>query len=190
MRKVLTNMEWNLQRSRRSDADDLSRAPCFVLLPVSEAAIGLCCVGRVGFHHGWEVDHSPADALPQRTYLRPKPVLVGHQACLGHGGGHTTWTCRTCDQTVYGPPLNSHCATLDGRRCGFPTLNPPTGVSKNERIIAMEANRRRVLRLLWSATMGQKHVDRNCAVRMACARGPRDPLRQRSLPRQSALAPH
>jgi hypothetical protein len=21
-------------------------------------------------------------------------VLVGHQACLGHGGGHTTWTCR------------------------------------------------------------------------------------------------
>jgi hypothetical protein len=29
-------------------------------------------------------------------------VLVGHQACLGHGGGHTTWTCRTCDETVYG----------------------------------------------------------------------------------------
>jgi hypothetical protein len=41
-------------------------------------------------------------------------VLVGHQACLGHGGGHTTWTCRTCDQTLYGPPLNIHCTTLDG----------------------------------------------------------------------------
>ena len=41
-------------------------------------------------------------------------VLVGHQACLGHGGGHTTWTCRTCDQTVYGPPLNTHCTALDG----------------------------------------------------------------------------
>ena len=41
-------------------------------------------------------------------------VLVGHQACLGHGGGHTTWTCRQCDQTVYGPPLNSHDTTLDG----------------------------------------------------------------------------
>src|SRR5258707_4709412 len=26
----------------------------------------------------------------------------------------TTWTCRTCDQTVYGPPLNIHCTTLDG----------------------------------------------------------------------------
>ena len=33
--------------------------------------------------------------------LGPNEVLVGHQACLGHGGGHTTWTCRTCDQTVY-----------------------------------------------------------------------------------------
>ena len=41
-------------------------------------------------------------------------VLVGHQACLGHGGGHTTWTCRDCDQTVYGPPLNTHCTTLEG----------------------------------------------------------------------------
>jgi hypothetical protein len=39
---------------------------------------------------------------------------VGHQARLGHGGGHTTWTCRTCDQTVYGPPMNTHCTTLEG----------------------------------------------------------------------------
>ncbi len=47
-------------------------------------------------------------------------VLVGHQACLGHGGGHTTWTCRTCDQTVYGPPLNTHCTRSMGLRpCGF-----------------------------------------------------------------------
>ena len=29
-----------------------------------------------------------------------------------HGGGHTTWTDRTCDQTVYGPPLNIHCTCL------------------------------------------------------------------------------
>jgi hypothetical protein len=41
-------------------------------------------------------------------------VLVGYQACLGHGDGHTTWTCRQCDQTVYGPPLNIHCSILDG----------------------------------------------------------------------------
>jgi hypothetical protein len=37
-------------------------------------------------------------------------VLVGYQACLGH----TTWTCQTCDETVFGPPLNTHCKTLDG----------------------------------------------------------------------------
>jgi hypothetical protein len=30
--------------------------------------------------------------------------LVGHKACLGHGGDDTTWTCRTGDQTMYGPP--------------------------------------------------------------------------------------
>ncbi len=38
------------------------------------------------------------------------------RACLpeGHGGGHTTWTCRTCDQTLFGPPLNTHCTALDG----------------------------------------------------------------------------
>jgi hypothetical protein len=41
-------------------------------------------------------------------------AIVGYQACLGHGGGHTTWTCLTCDETVYGPPLNTHCTTLDG----------------------------------------------------------------------------
>jgi hypothetical protein len=42
-------------------------------------------------------------------------ALAGHVACLGHGGGgHTSWHCRTCDATVYGPPLNTHCAALEG----------------------------------------------------------------------------
>ena len=54
----------------------------------------------------------PADSLPQRPWLGPNQVLVGHQACLGHGGGHTTWTCRKCDQTVYGPPLYTHSTAL------------------------------------------------------------------------------
>jgi hypothetical protein len=44
----------------------------------------------------------------------PARFLVGHQACLGHGGGHTTWTCRSCEATVYGPPLNTHCNSLNG----------------------------------------------------------------------------
>ena len=44
----------------------------------------------------------------------PEQVLVGHVACLGHGGGHTTWHCRTCDPVGYGPPLNTHCTALEG----------------------------------------------------------------------------
>jgi hypothetical protein len=59
------------------------------------------------------VDDPLTDPLPQRT-LGPGKVLVGHQACLGHGGGHTSWHRRTCDAVVYGPPLNTHCTTLDG----------------------------------------------------------------------------
>src|SRR6476660_7928601 len=55
----------------------------------------------------------PPSRCPNGHRLGPSEVFVGHQAGLGHGGGHTTWTCRTCDATVYGPPLNSHCTTLD-----------------------------------------------------------------------------
>jgi hypothetical protein len=51
----------------------------------------------------------PPTRCPNRHSLGPGQVLVGHSACLGHGGGHTTWTCRNCDATVYGPPLNTHC---------------------------------------------------------------------------------
>ena len=59
---------------------------------------------------------SHTDQPPHGTALGPNQVLVGHQACLGHGGGHTTWTCRTCDATVYGPPLNTHCTALEIER--------------------------------------------------------------------------
>ena len=40
--------------------------------------------------------------------------MMADQSCAGHGGRHTTWTCRICDQTVYGPPLNTHCSALEG----------------------------------------------------------------------------
>jgi len=50
----------------------------------------------------------PPPRCPNGHTFGPNQVLVGHQACLGHGGGHTTWTRRTSDQTVYGPPLNAH----------------------------------------------------------------------------------
>ena len=52
---------------------------------------------------------------PNGHPLGPGQVLVGHVACLGHGGGgHTSWHCRTCDATVYGPPLAAHCTALEG----------------------------------------------------------------------------
>ena len=71
-------------------------------------------VGELVLDHRRRVDHSPAEALPERPHARRRCVLVGHQAYLGHGGGHTTWTCYTCDRTVYGPPLNTQCSSLDG----------------------------------------------------------------------------
>jgi hypothetical protein len=40
--------------------------------------------------------------------------MMADQSCAGHGGGHTTWTCCTCYQTVCGPPLNTHCSALEG----------------------------------------------------------------------------
>lgn len=34
-----------------------------------------------------EVDHAGADPMPKRAHPRPRTSLVGHVACLGHGGG-------------------------------------------------------------------------------------------------------
>ena len=52
---------------------------------------------------------------PPGYSLGPNQVLVGHVACLGHGGGgHTSWHCRTGDDVVYGPPLNTHGTCLEG----------------------------------------------------------------------------
>jgi hypothetical protein len=57
----------------------------------------------------------PPTRCPNGHSLGPNQVLVGHVACLGHGGGgHTSWHCRTCDAVVYGPPLNTHCTALEG----------------------------------------------------------------------------
>jgi hypothetical protein len=67
---------------------------------------------------GKSITHPPT-RCPNGHTLRPGEVLVGHQACLGHGGGHTTWTCGACDQTVKGAPLNTHARCWTGqRRCG------------------------------------------------------------------------
>jgi hypothetical protein len=65
--------------------------------------------------HRRAMDHPPAEPLPERAPLGPNQVLVGHVACLGHGGGgHMSWRCRTCDAVLYGPPMNTHCTALEG----------------------------------------------------------------------------
>src|SRR5262245_39158811 len=57
----------------------------------------------------------PPRRCPNGHPLGPNQVLVGHVACLGHGGGgHTSWHCRACDAVVYGPPLNTRCTCLEG----------------------------------------------------------------------------
>jgi len=58
------------------------------------------------------ITHRPT-RCPNGHPLGPNQVLVGRRACLGHGGGHTTWTC-TCNETASGPPLNTHCTALEG----------------------------------------------------------------------------
>ena len=59
------------------------------------------------------ITHPPTHC-PNGRNLGVNQVLAGHQACLGHGGGHTTCRCHRCETTVYGPPLNTHCTALDG----------------------------------------------------------------------------
>jgi hypothetical protein len=56
---------------------------------------------------------------PKGHSLGSNQVLVGHVACLGHGGGgHTTWHCRSCDAIVYGPPLNTQHSLHSTERPG------------------------------------------------------------------------
>ena len=74
--------------------------------------------------------YPPTDTLPQRAQSRPNQVLAGHQACLGHGGGHTTCRCHRCETTVYGPPLNPlrdirrACDCEDLERAGLTPKTP------------------------------------------------------------------
>jgi len=40
-------------------------------------------------------------------------VLVGHQACLGHGGGHTPGIAEPATQSVRAA-THTHCTALEG----------------------------------------------------------------------------
>jgi hypothetical protein len=61
------------------------------------------------------ITHLPT-ACPNGRALGPGQVLAGHQACFGHGGGHTphgpaaAHAIRRCTARS----LNTHCTVLDG----------------------------------------------------------------------------
>ena len=48
----------------------------------------------------------PPSRRPNGRPLGANQVLIGHVACLGHGGGgHTSWHCRRCDAVVGNLPF-------------------------------------------------------------------------------------
>lgn len=55
----------------------------------------------------------PPQRCPNDHPLGPGQVTVGHLGC-SCPGGHTTWTCAICGQTLYAPELSAHCRTLNG----------------------------------------------------------------------------
>ena len=55
----------------------------------------------------------PPQRCPNNHPLGPGQVTVGHLGC-SCPGGHITWACAVCDQTLYAPPLSAHCRILNG----------------------------------------------------------------------------
>lgn len=62
---------------------------------------------------GWQVV-APTHC-PNGHALGPRQVSVVHLPCGGaHSGGHTVWTCRTCEATIGDPEAGSACRILHG----------------------------------------------------------------------------
>jgi hypothetical protein len=55
----------------------------------------------------------PPMYCPTGHRFGPCGYLVGFAHC-SHRGGHTTWWCRECGATVYGPPLGAGCSLFNG----------------------------------------------------------------------------
>ena len=92
-------LKWSLSPGSRQMRADLPFEDVLVTLIRRLMDVGLIAPSR----------------CPNGHRLGANQVLVGDVACLCHGGGHTSWHCRTCDAVVvYGPPLNTHCTALDG----------------------------------------------------------------------------
>lgn len=57
----------------------------------------------------------PPTHCPNGHLLGPRQCLVGFAHC-NHDGGHTSWWCRECGATVYGPPLGDGCVLFNRAR--------------------------------------------------------------------------
>ncbi|WP_370332618.1 hypothetical protein [Mycolicibacterium hippocampi] len=58
------------------------------------------------------MDNVWAELNPFKWFRPGGQVLVGHAPCTGHS--HTTWWCRECSTTTYGPALEPDCSVLNG----------------------------------------------------------------------------
>ena len=56
----------------------------------------------------------PPTRCPNGHPLGPNQVLVGPSSLPRPRRRAHHMDCRTCDETVYGPPLNTHSSALDG----------------------------------------------------------------------------
>ncbi|MFI9509085.1 hypothetical protein [Nocardia sp. NPDC052566] len=65
--------------------------------------------------HGFA--HSSPVFCRNRHRQGPNRTLVGWQSCIAVDGGHRTYLCRTCGDTIYVPTVGPQCShrDFDGR---------------------------------------------------------------------------
>ena len=74
------------------------------------------------------ITHPPTHCTNGRR-LGPGELLVGHQACLGDSGGHTSCTWRTPGSTIYSNSWWEHHHRLNRPPAGIPTR--PVSATRN-----------------------------------------------------------
>jgi hypothetical protein len=82
----------------------------------------------------------PPMRCPNGHEFGPGRALVGYLACLGHGGGHTTWTCRTCDPDRL-RAADEHALRGAGWACGGADLDPTALIHPSLVFIARSTTR-------------------------------------------------
>jgi len=104
---------WHRRRSRRCDHPQ-GAGRC--------SSCGVCSTAAQDSEaHAGPLSPRPRPGPRWRPYLHPR----GTAACgsppavtfFVRRGGHTTCTCRTCDQTVYRPPLKTPCTCISVSSC-------------------------------------------------------------------------